>query len=169
MARLAAYSVLSHYLNQCWVIDWQLVLWEPIPVKFESKYIQIFPHSRKWYIWKCLLQKLWPFCLVLMAWLWSTSLVLRLFLSVHSSGETEKWAIYSAYPIIHASGEKPILWDWNSHWMRQGTVFAGAGSLNPSDLRHNFNAGIARLCAFSLLAHSNSKRHIKLSIFFFFT
>ena len=33
----------------------------------------------------------------------------------------------------------------------------------------NVWAGIARLCAFSLLAHSNSKRHIKLSLFLFFT
>ena len=37
-----------------------------------------------------------------------------------------------------------------------------------SDLMVYINTGIAWLCAFSLLTHSNFKRHIKLAIFFLF-
>ena len=39
----------------------------------------------------------------------------------------------------------------------------------PQDTTIPYGPGIARLCAFSLLVHSNSKRHIKLSNFLFFT
>ena len=59
-----AYSVPSHYLNQCWfIVKWDS--WEQISVKFVSEFYHF--HPRKC-IWKCCLQKWWPFCPGEMSW-----------------------------------------------------------------------------------------------------
>ena len=88
----------------------------------------------------------------------SSCLYLSKFLPYHVGMKLTHYSVVTPYVDINI-GQHWLRW-WLLAWRHQAITWINVDVSS---------AGIAWLCTFSLLAHLNSKRHIKLSFFFFIT